>query len=64
VWCMIQVREAAARSVFYFFLEATQTMRVIPTGLVGAPSRLAKTGPPSALALAYADVVIAILRAW
>jgi hypothetical protein len=55
------------------FSEAT--MRVIPAGFASAPSRLAKTGPHFAFAVAYflfalmllsqiADVVIAILRAW
>ena len=50
-------------------------MRVIPIRFANAPSRLAKTGPHFAFALAYflfalmllsqiADVVIAILRAW
>ena len=50
-------------------------MRVIPTGFASAPSRLARTGPHFAFAVAYflfalmllfqiADVVIAIARAW
>ena len=50
-------------------------MRAIPIRFANAPSRLAKTGPHFAFALAYflfalmllfqiADVVIAIVRAW
>ena len=50
-------------------------MHVIPTKFTTAPSRLAKTGPHFAFALAYflfalmllsqtADLVVAIMRAW
>jgi hypothetical protein len=50
-------------------------MHVIPTRFANAPSRLAKTGPHFAFAVAYflfglmllfqiADLVIAFVRAW